>query len=218
METSQLPAKQFDIIVSEWMGYFLLFEGMLNSVIFARDNFLKPGGTLMPNRSSLHLCGLGGDSYYRRYISFWDDVYGVNMSVMKAAVIQEPQLEQIDPKDIITDTDCLANFDLMTIDSQYSHFDHKIQLTCARDGVISGLVGYFRVYFDLPQHKVQLCTSPSSPPTHWKQCVFLLPEPHPVKEGQKLEGVLLCRTSLQSTRSLDITITMFGREQKYHLD
>ena len=29
LEDVDLPRKQFDIIVSEWMGYFLLFEGML---------------------------------------------------------------------------------------------------------------------------------------------------------------------------------------------
>jgi 2-polyprenyl-3-methyl-5-hydroxy-6-metoxy-1,4-benzoquinol methylase len=28
--------QQFDVIVSEWMGYFLLFENMVHSVIIAR--------------------------------------------------------------------------------------------------------------------------------------------------------------------------------------
>lgn len=35
---------QFDIIISEWMGYFLLFEAMLDSVLWARDRYLAPGG------------------------------------------------------------------------------------------------------------------------------------------------------------------------------
>merc|ERR1712129_485562 len=30
-----------DIIISEWMGYFLLYESMLSSVLFARDKWLK---------------------------------------------------------------------------------------------------------------------------------------------------------------------------------
>ena len=33
-----------DVIVSEWMGYFLLYESMLDSVIWARDKYLAPGG------------------------------------------------------------------------------------------------------------------------------------------------------------------------------
>lgn len=28
---------QVDIIISEWMGYFLLYESMLDTVIYARD-------------------------------------------------------------------------------------------------------------------------------------------------------------------------------------
>jgi hypothetical protein len=30
--------------MSKWMGYFLYFESMLDSVIFARGEWLKPGG------------------------------------------------------------------------------------------------------------------------------------------------------------------------------
>lgn len=43
IETVELPEK-VDIIISEWMGYFLLRESMLDSVIVARDKFLKPDG------------------------------------------------------------------------------------------------------------------------------------------------------------------------------
>ena len=41
MEEVQVP-EQVDVIVSEWMGYMLLYESMLDSVIFARDRYLKP--------------------------------------------------------------------------------------------------------------------------------------------------------------------------------
>ena len=33
-----------DIIISEWMGYFLFYESMLDTVIIARDKWLAPGG------------------------------------------------------------------------------------------------------------------------------------------------------------------------------
>ena len=42
-----IPLK-VDIIISEWMGFCLLYEGMLDSVIWARDNFLKEGGKMFP--------------------------------------------------------------------------------------------------------------------------------------------------------------------------
>jgi len=31
---------QVDIIISEWMGYFLLYESMLDTVLVARDKYL----------------------------------------------------------------------------------------------------------------------------------------------------------------------------------
>lgn len=36
IETIELPEK-VDVIISEWMGYFLLRESMLDSVVLARD-------------------------------------------------------------------------------------------------------------------------------------------------------------------------------------
>ena len=49
-DISELNGVKFDVIVSEWMGYFLLFEGMLDSVIAARTKHLKEGGRVLPNR------------------------------------------------------------------------------------------------------------------------------------------------------------------------
>jgi hypothetical protein len=46
-----------DIIVSEWMGYYLLYESMFDSVIYARDRFLSKGGFLFPNIASLYIAG-----------------------------------------------------------------------------------------------------------------------------------------------------------------
>jgi len=41
--------KEVDIIVSEWMGYCFFYEAIIDSVIFARDNFLKNAGIMIPN-------------------------------------------------------------------------------------------------------------------------------------------------------------------------
>jgi protein arginine N-methyltransferase 1 len=54
MEDVELPEK-VDVIVSEWMGYFLLRESMLDSVIVARDKWLKPGGAMFPSHATLYI-------------------------------------------------------------------------------------------------------------------------------------------------------------------
>ena len=46
-----LSRAQVDIIISEWMGYFLLYESMLDTVLVARDRWLAPGGLLFPDKA-----------------------------------------------------------------------------------------------------------------------------------------------------------------------
>jgi hypothetical protein len=42
-----------DVLLSEWMGYCLLYEAMLSSVLFARDKWLKPGGAILPDTATI---------------------------------------------------------------------------------------------------------------------------------------------------------------------
>ena len=50
-----------DIIVSEWMGYFLLYESMLDTVLWARNQYLKAeGGLVLPDLCSLSIAGVQG--------------------------------------------------------------------------------------------------------------------------------------------------------------
>ena len=54
-----------DIIISEWMGYFLLYESMLDTVIYARDRWLKKGGLMLPDKATL-LVGAIEDEQYKK--------------------------------------------------------------------------------------------------------------------------------------------------------
>ncbi|KAM5237398.1 protein arginine N-methyltransferase 1 isoform 3-T3 [Ctenodactylus gundi] len=41
VEEVELPVEKVDIIISEWMGYCLFYESMLNTVLYARDKWLE---------------------------------------------------------------------------------------------------------------------------------------------------------------------------------
>lgn len=60
-EEFTLGNEKADLIVSEWMGYFLIFENMLPSVLAVRDNCLKEDGVIIPKEASLHIVGYFGD-------------------------------------------------------------------------------------------------------------------------------------------------------------
>ena len=72
VEEITLPVDKVDIIVSEWMGYLLLFEGMFDSVKTAADKFLKKDGMLFPNISNIYLAGLNtpssGNKFFNKLI------------------------------------------------------------------------------------------------------------------------------------------------------
>jgi type I protein arginine methyltransferase len=63
LEEVELPIKEFDIIISEWMGYFLLYESMLDTVLLARDKYLKPEGLLFPDTASIFLAAIEDQDY-----------------------------------------------------------------------------------------------------------------------------------------------------------
>lgn len=47
------------------MGYFLLYESMLDTVIYARDRWLTEGGLMLPDRATL-LVGAIEDEQYKK--------------------------------------------------------------------------------------------------------------------------------------------------------
>ena len=57
---------EIDIIISEWMGYFLLREAMFDSVLAARDLWLKPGGAMYPSHADLRMAPLCSVLYSSR--------------------------------------------------------------------------------------------------------------------------------------------------------
>lgn len=65
-----------DVIVSEWMGYWLLTEGVLPSVLLARDTWLRPGtGRVLPSHCAMFLAPFEDI----HFTAFWDSVYGLDM-------------------------------------------------------------------------------------------------------------------------------------------
>jgi predicted RNA methylase len=56
-ENFRLSRVKADLIISEWMGYFLLYENMLPSVLAVRDKVLKKDGEIIPREAVLIIGG-----------------------------------------------------------------------------------------------------------------------------------------------------------------
>lgn len=109
MEEVELPdgIDKVDIIISEWMGYCLFYESMLDTVLYARDKWLRPNGLLFPDKASLHITAIEDRVYKDEKISWWDNVYGFNMSPIRKVAISEPLVDVVDPKQVVTSSSLL---------------------------------------------------------------------------------------------------------------
>lgn len=69
LEDSELPIQEYDIIISEWMGYFLLYESMLDTVLLARDKYLKKDGLIFPDTATLYIAAIEDQDYKEEKIN-----------------------------------------------------------------------------------------------------------------------------------------------------
>ena len=207
MEDIVLPDDQVDIIISEWMGYFLLYESMLDTVIFARDKYLKPGGLMLPNKVTLHIAAIEDAQYRARKFAFWDNVYGVNMDCIRKVAMSEPVVDVVEPRQILSSDWKILDLDLYKVEASQLSFAHKYVLKLNRSDTIHALVAWFEANFTDLKEPIRLSTSPYSKPTHWKQTIYYLNEPINAKEGCELHGSMAVRKSQKNHRDLDIKIS-----------
>jgi len=115
MEEITMPVPKVDIIISEWMGYFLLYESMLDSVLWARDKYLVKGGKMMPDKIHMYIAAVEDGEFKQKKRSFWDDVYGVDMSCLAPTVMREPLVDTVNSNAIISTAQKILELNLCTM-------------------------------------------------------------------------------------------------------
>ncbi|XP_034725079.1 protein arginine N-methyltransferase 3 isoform X2 [Etheostoma cragini] len=218
IEDIKLPVEKVDIIISEWMGYFLLFESMLDSVLYARDLYLADGGSVYPDLCNISLAAVGDTQKHQDHIAFWDDVYGFNMACMKKAVVPEAMVEAVKPETLISEPTVIQTIDCNRVCLSELEFasDFCLKITTTTD--CTAIVGYFDIFFDKGcSNKVMFSTGPQVTKTHWKQTVFLLERPFSVQAGEELRGKIIVRKNKKDPRSLLVTFVFGDRKLTYSL-
>ncbi|KAG5022484.1 hypothetical protein JHK85_018826 [Glycine max] len=206
IEEIELPVAKVDIIISEWMGYFLLFENMLNSVLYARDKWLVDGGVVLPDKASLHLTAIEDADYKEDKIEFWNNVYGFDMSCIKKQAIMEPLVDTVDQNQIATNCQLLKTMDISKMAPGDASFAAPFKLVAERDDYIHALVAYFDVSFTKCHKLMGFSTGPRSRATHWKQTVLYLEDVLTVCEGEAIVGSMTVAPNKKNPRDVDIML------------
>ncbi|KAF5749661.1 protein arginine N-methyltransferase PRMT10 [Tripterygium wilfordii] len=234
MEEVTLPEK-VDVIISEWMGYFLLRESMFDSVICARDRWLKPTGVMYPSHARMWLAPIRSglvDKKWTEYEGAMDDwygfvddtktSYGVDMSVLtnhfdeeqRRYYLQTSLWNNLHPHQVIGAAAIIKEIDCLTatvadVLNVRANLTSIITLPNTR---LCGFGGWFDVHFrgrkeDPSQQDIELTTAPSTEDsTHWGQQVFLLNPPIHVSEGDDLDIVFAMDRAKENHRLMEVEL------------
>lgn len=122
----RLPWRTVDWLAwKSLLGYFLLFECMLESIIFARNHYLdketglgehhpvsqtermKASLLVLPDDFSIHLSGFHSESLYHENLGFWSDVYGFEMNTVAKNILLDGHVMVVPADDLMTDDCCI---------------------------------------------------------------------------------------------------------------
>ncbi|KAF2840038.1 HNRNP arginine N-methyltransferase [Patellaria atrata CBS 101060] len=244
IEEVKLPVEKVDIIVSEWMGYCLLFEAMLDSVLWARDHYLATDGLLIPSHCTLLIAPMADSNYVADNIDFWRDVYGFDMSAMMAHIYDDVLIKRM-PMDSLAGAPaifCTLPLHRVSVDDLSFTKDFTVELNENVDA-LDGWIIWFDTFFltsrsselrkdargedwkNGKQPGIAFTTGPAGKETHWQSGVMLVDHGKkagvPLEAGQKITGTIVYKKQGENGRSLEISVSWkFDSEnehQTWHL-
>jgi len=219
VESLQLPEEQkVDVLVSEPMGTLLVNERMLETYLYARDHFLKPGGRMFPTLGRIH-CGAFSDVvlYTELYNkgAFWqfDTFYGVDLRCLYNDAVEgyfaQVVVDAFDPSALVSDIKThVLDFATMKEEDLYN-ITMPLDVIVGSPGTVHGIACWFDVLFQGSTSQRWLSTAPGMPTTHWFQLRCVLQQPimvlHP---NTQLSGSL--RLVAHERQSYDVFIELQG--------
>ena len=225
-----LPVKTVDIIVSEWMGYCLLYEAMLDSVLWARDHYLTKCGLMVPSHCTLRIAPLADSEYIDEHIHHWKDVYGFDMTSMCRNIYKDVVIREVPVSGVPAESSPFLQLCLRSTKKQELTFASKT-FSCTLKADLDALDG-FVIWFDTffiqsPYFRgpaegkaedyirqggqtIAFTTGPHGKRTHWQQgCLLIDPKGKPqkaLKKGQVISGSVGYEKRDDDNRALDIKV------------
>ncbi|KAL1881969.1 hypothetical protein VTK73DRAFT_3298 [Phialemonium thermophilum] len=239
MEDVVLPVKEVDIIVSEWMGYCLLYEAMLPSVIWARDRYLRSGGLMVPSHASIWVAPVSDPDFIADNVAFWRDVYGFDMKAMQEGMYRDVRIQTLPARSLGGSAYPFRFLDLHKVKVEDLVFNAEWQSKMLAEAEeLDGFLLWFDMFFAtepedrsiIPEvtakdwavggrERVAFTTGPYGEETHWKQGLFILEDQFrdvPCKGGQDVRGRISFAIPSDHARGLEISISWEIEGQEEH--
>ncbi|SCM10695.1 protein arginine N-methyltransferase 1, putative [Plasmodium chabaudi adami] len=205
-ENITLPVEKVDIIISEWMGYCLLYENMLDTVLFCRDKWLKKGGIIFPDKTYMYIAGIEDSLYREEKFDYWKHCYGFNFTPVIPILKEEVVIDYVDKNYVVTDSSCILKLDLNTCTKEDLSFVSPFSITMTRRDYIHALVVWFDVSFSACHTDVSFTTGPYGANTHWKQIVLYTNHIITAEKNETLKGMFALKKNEQNNRYIDMKL------------
>lgn len=206
MEEVVLPVDEVNIIISEWMGYFLLYESMLDTVLLARDKYLAPGGLIFPDKAHIFMAAIEDGEYKDEKIGFWNNVYGFDYTPMQKVALAEPLVDTVELKAVVSKPSLAFSIDLYTVKPEDLAFSAPFTVEIERNDYVHAFISWFDVEFTACHKPLKFSTGPHAKYTHWKQTVFYITDYLIVNKGEVIQGQISSRPNQKNRRDLDVKV------------
>ncbi|CAL5430133.1 unnamed protein product [Camellia sinensis] len=224
--------EEVDVIISEWMGYMLLYEHAREHYYCQRPlaktwrsyssfecnvlvgvEFVDGGGEQIKLRR-LYMVPITHPDRYTESIDFWRNVYGIDMSAMlplaKQCAFEEPSVETISGENVLT-WPHVAPFHgfAFWFDVEFSSpaifpTDNNAPSSVIESPTDHPIDGSQRKKRANPNEALVLSTAPEDPPTHWQQTLIYFYDPIEVEQDQVISGSVTLSQSKENPRFMNI--------------
>ncbi|KAI4835756.1 protein arginine N-methyltransferase 1 [Plasmodium brasilianum] len=205
-EEIELPVDNVDIIISEWMGYCLLYENMLDTVLYCRDKWLKEDGLIFPDKAYMYIAGIEDSLYREEKFDFWKSCYDLNFSSVLPILKEEVVIDYVDKNFIVTDTCCILTLNLKTCSKDHLSFVSPFKLKMIKKDYLHALVIWFDVSFSACHTDISFTTGPYGGHTHWKQIVLYTEHIITAEKNEILNGIFALKKNNKNNRHIDMKL------------
>lgn len=148
----KLKILKFDIIISEWMGYFLFYECMINTILYARDKYLKENGYIFPNKIYLYMSGYNDMEYIKDNLLIWDKpMYNKNLYELKPnnqEFMETAKIMYVDKNNVSSEIINYGIIDMYTYNKEYFYINVDFKIPLKENKIVTSLCFYFDCLFD----------------------------------------------------------------------
>ncbi len=171
-----------DVLLTETLGNGGFDEGILGTVLDARQRLLKPDAAIVPQSVALQICALDDPTISANLDAWPADLHGLDYSTLRPLAANQLAWQRLRAKTLISSPVSLPHLDL----SRHGSPDYggRRRLTITRPGTLRGLGAWFHSRLSAG---ITIHNAPDDGARSWCQSVLPIETPWAVEAGDRLE-------------------------------